>query len=56
MVSVETYYRRAFAAARAHGRYVGGGCYASTSGELRRVRLYEVWIENPALGFLEIVS
>jgi hypothetical protein len=55
MVSCETYYRRAFAAARAHGRYVGGGLYASMSGELRRVRLYEEWIEDPSRGFLVLV-
>lgn len=56
MVSVETYYRRAFAAAaRAHGHYIGGGIYANAAGELRRVRLYEVWSESPTLGYLEVV-
>lgn len=55
MISADVYYRRAFAAARAHGSYVGAGLYASSNGSLVRVRTFESWSENPSLGYLVLL-
>lgn len=56
MISEETYYRRAFAAARARGEYVGFGRYQAKDGRAWRVRTFEDWNETPERGNLEEVS